>query len=373
MNSIVIRRVSTGSDRRRFIRFQWKIYKGNPAWVPPLLMDRRKLMDKKKNPFYTHAAAEFFLAYRNKEIVGRIGAIVNHNHNKEHRENIGFFGFFECVNDQEVADTLIETAKNWLKERGVTAMRGPASPSVNDEYGLLVEGFDLPPAVLMPYNPPYYQALIERAGLTKVKVLYAYHVHKDKVYSDKLVRVSEMVKRREGLSFRILDMKNFKREVALIRELYNRAWQYNWGAVPMTDAEFGALAKDLKPVVVPELVIIAEYKGKPIGFSLSLPDLNIALKHNRNGYLLPGLFCLMRYKKSIGATRIIVLGVVREHQMTGAASVLLYETAKRSVENGYDEGEASWILEDNTMMNRAAELLKAGRTKTYRIFETSLA
>src|SRR3989442_8623418 len=282
MNSIVIRRVSSGSDRRQFIKFPWQIYKGNPAWVPPLLMDRRKLMDKKKNPFYAHADAEFFLAYRNKEIVGRIGAIVNHNHNREHRENIGFFGFFESVNDQEAANKLFETAKNWLKERGVTAMRGPASPSVNDEYGLLVEGFDLPPAVLMPYNPPYYQALFERAGLTKVKVLYAYHVHKDKVYSDKLVRVSEMVKRREGLSFRILDMKNFKREVALIRELYNRAWQYNWGAVPMTDAEFDALAKDLKPVVVPELVIIAEYKGKPIGFSLSLPDLNIALKHNRN-------------------------------------------------------------------------------------------
>jgi hypothetical protein len=336
-------------------------------------MDRRKLMDKKKNPFYTHADAEFFLAYRDKEIVGRIGAIVNHNHNKEHRENIGFFGFFECVNDQEVADKLLETAKNWLKERGVTAMRGPATPSVNDEYGLLIDGFDLPPAVLMPYNPPYYQPLIEKAGLRKVKDLYAYHVHKDKAFSDKLVRVAEMVKKREGLSFRSLDMKNFKREVALIRDLYNRAWQYNWGAVPMTDAEFDALAKDLKPVVVPELVIIAEYKGKPIGFSLSLPDLNIALKHNRNGYLLPGLFCLMRYKKSIGATRIIVLGVVREHLKSGAGSVLFYETAKRSVENGYDEGEASWVLEDNTMMNRAAEMLKAERTKTYRIYETSLA
>jgi hypothetical protein len=373
MNPVVIRNASSPGDVKRFIAFQWEIYKGNPYWVPPLLMDRRKLMDKKKNPFYQHAEAEFFLAYRDGKIVGRIGAIMNENHTKEHSDKTGFFGFFECLDDQDAANTLVGTAKEWLRQRGATLMRGPASPSVNDEYGLLIDGFDKPPVVLMPYNPSYYPKLLEKAGLKKVKDLYAYHVHKDKVFSDKLERVAEMVKKRQGISFRSLDMKNFKSEVELIHKLYNRAWQYNWGAVPMTDAEFDMMAKDLKPVVVPELVIIAEFKGEPIGFSLSLPDLNLAFKHNRKGYLLPGLYCLMRYKKSINATRIIVLGVVKEHQMTGAGGVLFYETAKRSVEKGYYEGEASWVLEDNVMMNRGAELLQATRDKTYRIYETPLS
>jgi len=329
-------------------------------------------MDKEKNPFYKHSEAEFFLAHREGELVGRIGAIVNHNHNKEHNENIGFFGFFECINDQSVADALFGTATKWLKARGVTAVRGPANPSVNDEYGLLIDGFDRPPVILMPYNPPYYATLIEKAGFKKIKDLYAYHVSKEHVMTEKLQRVSEMVRQREGLTFRSLNMNDFDNEVARIKEVYNRAWQYNWGAVPMTDDEFLALAKDLKPVVVPELVVIAEYKGEPIGFSLSVPDLNIVLKHNKRGYLLPGLFRMMCQKKKINWVRILVLGVVRERQRTGAASVLFYETARRGIGLGYFDGEASWVLEDNTMMNRAAELMKGDRYKTYRIYQMSL-
>ena len=372
MSAITIRTVTTPAEVKQFIKFSWRIYKDDPNWVPPLLMDRRKLMDKKNNPFYKHADAEFFSAYRDGEMVGHIAAIVNHNHNKEHKENIGFFGFFECINDQSIADVLFQTAKEWLTSRGVTAMRGPASPSVNDEYGLLIEGFDKPAMVLMPYNPPYYATLIEKTGLAKVKDLYAYHVNKDKVFSDKLVRVSEMVKKREGLTFRTMDMKDFDNEVKRIKLLYNRAWQYNWGAVPMTDEEFDALAKDLKPVVVPELVIIAEYKGEPIGFSLSIPDLNIAFKHNKNGWLLTGLFHLLRLKKKIHWMRIIVLGVVPERLKTGAGGVLLYETAKAGAGNGYPDGEASWVLEDNLMMNRATELMNADRYKTYRLYQQSL-
>jgi hypothetical protein len=306
-------------------------------------------------------------------VVGRIGAIINRNHNREHKENIGFFGFFECVDDQQVANALFHTARQWLRERGVTAMRGPASPSVNDEYGLLVEGFDQPPAVLMPYNPPYYAALIERAGLRKIKDLYAYDVQDQKVFEDgRLGRITEMVRQREGITVRSLDMKNFKAEVAIIKDLYNKAWQPNWGAVPMTSAEFDALAKDLKPIVVPELVAIAEFHGEPIGFALSIPDLNMALRYNKHGYLLPGLFCLYRYKKKITRTRIIVLGVIPERLKTGAGNVLFYETAKRSADNGYNSGEAGWVLEDNVMMNRAAEFLKGKRTKTYRLYETTL-
>ncbi len=373
MTSINVKPISSTGDVKRFIKFAWQIYKNDSTWVPPLLMDRRKLMDRKNNPFYKNADAEFFLAYRDGKIVGRIGAIVSHRHNKEHNENIGFFGFFECINDQSVANALFEKATQWLKARGIQAVRGPATPSVNDEYGLLIDGFDKPPAVLMPYNPAYYCALIEKIGFRKIKDLYSYHLSQETAVTERLERVAETVKRREGLTFRGLNMSKFKEEVNLIKAIYNRAWVYNWGSVPMTDEEFDALAKDLKPVVVPELIVIAEYKGEPIGFALSIPDLNIALKHNRGGYLLPGLYNLMKYKKKIDTVRIIVLGVVRERQKSGAASVLFYETAKRAAALGYLFGEAGWVLEDNAMMNRSAEFLNGKRYKTYRIYQMSLA
>ncbi|MBI5021797.1 MAG: hypothetical protein HZB59_10195 [Ignavibacteriales bacterium] len=372
MASVEVKPVSTSKDLNHFIKFPWKIYKDDPYWVAPLLMDRRKLVDRKNNPFYKHADVEFFLAYKNNEIVGRIAAIINHNHNKEHKDKIGFFGFFESINDQQVADVLIRTSKEWLKARGMTGMRGPANPSVNDEYGMLIDGFDKQPVILMPYNPPYYNSLIEKAGVPKIKDLYAYHVSKERSLNERLTNIASRVAQREGLKFRSIDMKNFDKEVDAIKQLYNRAWQYNWGAVQMTNEEFDYLAKDLKQIIVPELVIIAEFNGEPIGFSLSIPDLNIALKHNKNGYLLPGIFRLFWHKKKINWVRVLVLGVVPERLKTGAASVLFYETAKRCTENGYPDGEAGWVLEDNTMMNRAAEFLNAERSKTYRLYETSL-
>lgn len=372
MSDISVVPISSKREETAFIKFPWKIYRDNPVWVPPLLMDRKKLIDRKKNPFYRHAEAEFFLARRDGEVVGRIAAIINHNHNKEHNENIGFFGFFESVNDQAVADALFSTARQWLKQRGVTAMRGPASPSVNDEYGLLVEGFDRPAVVLMPYNPPYYAELFERAGLARVKDLYSYELRKEKVLNEKFVRVGEMLKKKEGLTFRSLDMNDFVNEVKRIRDLYNRGWQYNWGAVPLTEEEIDALAKDLKPVVVPELVIFAESKGRQIGFALSLPDIHQVLIRNKRGYLLPGLVRLLLHKKKIDAIRIIVLGVLPEYRMSGAAAGLFYETARRAVELGFDHGEAGWVLEDNVMMIRAAEAMNAQRYKTYRVYETPL-
>ncbi len=372
MDQIDVQPIQTKNDERQFLKLPWSIYRDNPVWVPPLLMDRRKLMDRQKNPFYKHAEAEFFLARRNGNVVGRIAAIINHNHNKEHNEKIGFFGFFESINDTDTANALVRTAAGWLKTRGVTAMRGPATPSVNDEYGLLVDGFDKPPVILMPYNPEYYARLLETTGLRKIKDLFAFHVSEEHVFSERLARVVEAVRQKEQLTFRKLDFKNFKREVKLLKDVYNRAWQYNWGAVPMTDEEFDALAKDLKPVVVPEMVIIVEYNGEPIGFSLSLPDLNVALRHNKNGYLLPGLYCLFRYKREIKKCRIIVLGIIREFQKTGAASVLFYETARRAINAGYRHGEAGWILEDNLPMIRSAAMLRGERDKTYRLYQMSL-
>jgi hypothetical protein len=369
MADIVIRPVRTPADEKKFIKFLWDVYKDDPLWVPPLIMDRKKLIDKKKNPFYAHSDMELYLAEQNGKVVGRIGAIVNHNHNKEHNEKIGFFGFFECNNDPKVAAALFDSAKRYLKEKGMNAMRGPANPSVNDEYGLLVEGFDSSPVVLMTYNPKYYIELIENYGLKKLKDLYAYLLSQDSVYTERLIRFNELVKQKENLTFRSLNMKDFKGEVERMKQIYNKAWSKNWGAVPMTDAEFDALAKDLKPVVVPDLVIIAEVNGKAIGFGLTLPDINVALKYNKKGYLVPGLFHLMTKKKSIKLARIIVLGVIPEYLRSGAAGVLFYETAVRAKRLGYQFGEASWILEDNVMMNRAAEMMNAKLYKKYRIYE----
>ena len=372
MDDFTIRPVRSSAEEKKFIRLPWKIYAGNPQWVPPLLMDRKKLIDRKNNPFYKHAEMELFLAERNGEAVGRIAAIVNHNHNKEHGENIGFFGFFESVDDVSLARSLFTHASEWLKGKGVTAMRGPASPSVNDEYGLLVDGFQYQPAVLMAYNPSYYPALVEAFGLVKAKDMYAFRLVAATFITEKLRRVSELVKTRQSLVIRTLNMKDFDNEVRTIRDLYNRGWSRNWGEVPMTDEEFMYSAKDLKAIVNPELVQIVESKGVPVGFALTLPDLNQIMIKNKGGYLLPFLFRYLFFKKRINAARIVILGVLPEYVNTGIGGVLFYEAGTRAVARGHPTGEASWILEDNVMMIRGAELMNGERYKTYRIYEKPL-
>jgi len=372
VNELTVRPICSKRDAYSFIRFLWKIYRDYPAWIPPLVMDRKKLMDREKNPFYKHSDAEFYLAERDGIVVGRIAAIINHNHNKEHGEKIGFFGFFECIDDQSVADALFDTVKKYLKERGVTAMRGPVNPSINDEIGLLIEGFDLSPAIMMTYNPPYYINLIEKYGFKKAKDLYAYLLDQRTVYTDRFNRAHELAKQRQKLSFRGFDMKHFYDEVDRVKKIYNKAWAKNWGAVPMTDEEFDALAADLKQIIVPDLVIFAEKEGKQIGFALSLPDINIALKYNKNGNILPALYYLKTKKKEINLVRILVLGVIPEYLSTGAGAALFYETAIRAKKLGYQYGEASWILEDNEPMVKSAEAMQGKITKRYRIYGMNL-
>lgn len=372
MSEVSVRTVLSKTDEKKFIRFQWVPYRRNPHWVPPLLMDRRKLIDRTNNPFYRHATMEMFLAERDGVAVGRIAAIVNDNHNKEHDENIGFFGFFECIEDQQVANALFDAAVQWLRQRGVSAVRGPASPSVNDEYGLLIEGFDRLPSVLMTYNPPYYQRLVETYGFTKAQDLYAYYIHKDKVFNERFSRIAEIVNKRESLKIRQLDMSKFDEDVRLIRDLYSRGWSRNWGEVPMTEEEFNYVAKDLKPVVDPRLVIIAESKGKPVGFGMTLPDLNQILVHNKRGWLIPALIRMLLFKKKIDRVRIIILGVLPEYANTGIGAALFYETGRRCVAYGYPHGEASWVNENNVMMNRGAELMQGTIDKRYRVYQKQL-
>ncbi len=374
--SIEIKKVNDASGKKKFVNCQWNFYEGNPNWVAPIKMDRLKLLNEEKNPFYKHAEIQLFLAYEGKEIVGRIAGITNANHNEIHKDKVGFFGFFESIDNQEVANKLFEAAEKWLKSKGMTDIRGPVNPSTNDEVGLLIDAFDMPPVILMTYNPPYYQKLIENYGFKKEKDLLAYILHHDTYASEKLTRMQQIVRDRKGITIRALnfkDSKKFKADVKTLKEIYNAAWQPNWGFVKMTDEEFDFLANDLKTIAEPKLTIIAEIKGKPVGFALSLPDINQSLIYNKKGGIFGAVWCLLTKKKKIDLTRIIVLGLLPEYQSSGIDAVLYHEIGETAFELGMPKGEASWILEDNEMMKRGLETTMKGDVyKTYRIFQKSI-
>lgn len=328
-----------------------------------------------KNPFYKHSSMKLFLAEENGAVVGRIGAIINENHNTTYNDSIGFFGFFECADRQDVANALFDAAGAWLKERGMTHVRGPVNPSMNDECGLLVDGFDRPPVVLMTYNPAYYTRLIEQYGFTKEMDMYAYLLKQENYKSEKMVRLLDLVKQRSGVQIRSMNFKDkaqFTRDVQTIKSIYNSAWEKNWGFVKFTDEEFDFLAADLKQIADPDLVLFAEVEGKAVGFCLALPDINQTLIHNKKGGLLGGIWHLLTKKKSINLCRIIVLGLLEEYRRSGMDIVLYAEVGARALKKGMN-GEASWILESNDAMNKAATNTMHGeRYKTYRIYQKPL-
>lgn len=367
--------VRTAGQRRQFISMVWDIYGNDPNWVPPVIADRRKLLDPKKNPFWSHSPAEFFLAEKDGKIVGRIAAIVNRAHNQVHGDKVGFFGFFESINDPTVAHALLAAACRWLAEQGMEVARGPVNPSINDEAGLLVEGFDDPPQILMTYNPEYYSSLIESYGFTKAKDLYAWKLNAA-FLTPKLDRVQKAVREREKIvirNFRFSPKSAFKEDVDLLRNIYNIAWEPNWGAVRATQEEFNALAADLKTVAAKDLVLIAESAGKPVGFVLALPDVNQVLIRNRKGSLLGAAWHLLTGGKRITRGRIVVLGVIPAFQRRGIDATLYYEIGTRMVgKHGYTESEASWVLEDNEMMNRAARMMRGELYKRYRIYDKTI-
>ena len=358
-----------------FIKLPSQIYRNDPYWVPPLIIERKEFLDRRKNPFFQHSNVIIYLAKRDSETVGRIAGIVNHNHNKFHQENVGFFGFFECVNDYAVAKALLDSVRQWLRSKRTEIMRGPANFSSNEEWGFLLEGFDSPPVIMMSYNPPYYLNFMERYGLVKAKDLYAYFIDKSLPPPERVVKMAENIKNRENIKIRNINMKDFKNEVKKIKGIYNSAWSKNWGFVPMTDEEFDHLAKSLKQIVDPHMVFIAEVEGKPAGFSLALPDFNQVLIR-LNGRLFPlGILKLLwhtKIKNKIDGVRIITMGVIPEFQKRGIDTVFYAETYNVGVKRGYTWAETSWILEDNILMNRALELLGAKLYKKYRIFEIKI-
>ncbi|RMF56319.1 MAG: hypothetical protein D6748_13780 [Calditrichaeota bacterium] len=358
----------------KFIKFPWQIYRNDPNWVPPLIMDRKKFLSKEKNPFFKENPTEFYLAYRDGQLVGRIAAILNKQHNEFHQENIGFFGFLEAVNDREVFKALLDTAKDWLRQFNCQAMRGPMNPSTNDEVGFLIDGFDTPPYFMMTHNPPYYVEIMEELGYRKAKDLYAYYLDEETVQiTPKVQRVYDVLQKRYPVKLRTVDMKHFDEELEVVREIYNDAWARNWGFVPLTPAEFDFIADDFKKILDPDLVLIGEYKGDAAGFLLALPNYNEVFQRISNGRLFPfGLFKFLWYKNKIKTLRIITLGIKQKYQPLGLGALFYIEIIKRGLAKGYRSGEMSWILEDNDLMNKAAQMLGGKVYKTYRIYETDL-
>ena len=373
MDRLEIVPVASSRELNGFIRLPWKIYRRDSFWVPPLIVDMKKMLNREKHPFFSHSSADFFLARRNGEWVGRIAAILNNNHNRFHGERTAFFGFFESVNDPGVAAALLNQAERWARERGMACLRGPVSYSTNDPAGLLVEGFASSPCVMMPHNPAYYADLIEGAGFRKAMDLYAWWLETGKGLNPKIARVGERVLKDEGIRVRTLDMKRFRNEVGIIKKIYNDAWSLNWGFVPMTDAEFEHLARDMKMIVDPRVVLIAEKKGEPVAFSLALPDVNQALK-KINGRLFPfGLLKLAFHARRIRQVRVVALGILRKVQnWNGLGAALYYESFRRGVEAGYRTCEFSWTLETNDLINRSMRLFGAEIYRRYRIYQKPL-
>ncbi|MFE5668570.1 N-acetyltransferase [Streptomyces niveus] len=362
--------VHTRSDRSAFIGFPHVLHRQEPLWVPPLRGDQRRLMDRRAHPFYEFGEAEFFLARREGRVVGRVAAVHNPNHNRFHGSKDGFFGLFDCVDDQSAANALFTAAASWLRARQLGTLIGPVVLSTNYECGLLTEGFDLRPAVEMPYNPPYYDRLIRDCGFTTATEMLAWElpttVHEDR----KLTRLLRSGSER-GIRIRPLDMRNFTAETDLIKEIYNSAWEGNWGFSPMTDREFDALARQLRPILRPGLGAVAEVDGKPAGFVLAVPDLAPALAA-ANGRLhtwgVPlGLMRLLRARRRVDRLRVMVLGVREEYRNRGIELRLGMELSRNAQRLGYPVMEASWMLADNRRANRTMRLAGARVIKKYRI------
>jgi GNAT superfamily N-acetyltransferase len=380
---LMIQPVQTSQERLAFIHFQWEVYKDDPYWVPPLISERVEFLDKERHPFHRHSEVNLFMARRNGKPVGTIAAILNNRHNEFQGEQVGFFGLFEVLSDREAAKALLETACNWAKERGMTAIRGPVNFSTNEELGLLVDGWDGPPVIMMTYNPRYYVDYIEGAGFHKAMDLVAYIMdltpwgpHGENM-PPKLLRVAKKVEQRGDFAVRKMDMRHFDEEVARFKHIYNSAWEKNWGFVPLTDAEIDHMAAGLKQVIDPDVIWFAEKDGEPIGAMLPLPDLNQALIH---AYPRPGvpewwtmvkLLWHWKVRRRVDTVRGFAGGVLEPYRGRGVEAVLFIKMAEAALRR-YRRAEISWVLENNIMMRRTAEMLGATVYRTYRIYEKEL-
>ena len=372
MSNIEVSEVTSRRERDAFIKFQWEIYANDPAWVPPLIIERKRFLDRKQHPFYRHGDAALFLARKNGTIAGRIMASDDPNYNSLHQTNVGCFGLFECVDDKEVAAALFDAAASWLGKKGRTELMGPIDYSTNYVCGLLIDGFQFPPTILTAHNPPYYRQLIENCGFRKTKDWYAWWFADPCNAAARLRRLGTRSKNRWPVKIRPADLKNLRDESRRLRAIFNHAWEKNWGFVPFTEAEIAFMTEELKPVIVPEFAWIAEIGSEPAGFILALPDINVVLR-DLNGRLtrfgLPtGLIKLLTYKNRVQKGRLIALGVVDRYRRAGIAEMLVLRIIEETMIKRGITGELSMTLEDNHMINRFLEAIGAERYKTYRIY-----
>jgi GNAT superfamily N-acetyltransferase len=376
MPQVEITQVASKTERDAFIKFPWRIYKHDPAWVPPLLIERKEFLNRRKHPFYEHGDAALFLARSGGEIVGRIMASDDSNYNALHKSNVGCFGMFESIDDQQVSSALFETAADWLRRLGRDEIMGPIDYSTNYLCGLLIDGFQFPPMLLTPHNSPYYSQLIEGWGFAKAMDLYAWWFANPAEAANRLRRLAVALKKRRAITLRHGNLSDIAGESRRLREIYNQAWQNNWGFVPFTEKEFEFMTHELKPMLVPELVWLAEMEGEPVGFILCVPDINVALR-KANGRLttfgLPiGLAKLLYQKSRLKTVRLVALGVVSKYRRHGVAEMLVMHAIEEAMIKRGFIGEASLILENNQMMNRFLEAIGAEKYKTYRIYRRSL-
>lgn len=366
--------VTEPSQMKAFLNFPYKLYKQDANWVPPLYIQQRDLLDPKKNPYFNEADAVFFVAERNGEVAGRIAAIVNRSWNEYNNQTTGFFGFFECEDNPELAKMLLDVASEWVKDQGMNKIIGPISPGMMYELGVLIEGHDKPNFIMMPWSKPYYDALIQDCGFHKEMDLLAYMVDKDTVALDRIEKAEKIVRYRlPNIHIRPVNMKKFDEEVVVIREIFNAAWATNWGFSPVSKEEFEHLAKDLKLIIDKDLAHIAEDDGKPIGFTVALPDLNTVLIKVKRGRLLPfGIFKILWNKRKINRIRTALMGVIPEYRGKGVDALLHRETILRGLKKGYNASELSWLLETNTEMIRVAEKIGGYKDKVYRIYGREL-
>ncbi|MEM8599877.1 MAG: hypothetical protein AAGF99_08150 [Bacteroidota bacterium] len=377
--TISVRPVEGASDARRFLEFAYAVpfYQDNHNWVPPLRLDQRTIQNPKKNAFFEHGRWQQFLAEDGAgRVVGRIAAIVNGMHLETYGDEVGFFGFFECVEDYDVAEALFDAAGSWLRTQNLRAMRGPANPSLNDVAGLLVDGFDKEPMLLMPYNPPYYADYLQRYGFHRSMTMWAYYVHRHYLDLERMRRGTALVRRRyPDVTVRALDMNRYDEDVAHVLRIYNEAWVGNWGFVPITPAELKQLEKELKPVIVPDLVYFIEVGGEPVAFSVTLPNLNQVLKHLPDGKLLSLGAPKMLLGMKLGAVqevRMPLMGVLPAYQGRGLDVLLVMATIEAGVPMGYRACEMSWVLDTNKKLTNLLESFGSIRDKEYALFEKLL-
>jgi GNAT superfamily N-acetyltransferase len=373
-DTFVIKEANQHESRvlKDFIRFPYWLYKENPYWVPPLLGEEKRFLSKKHNPFLKNNPVVFYVCYRGKTPVGRIAGIINKEHNNYHEDKTAFFGFFEAIDDERAAERLFQAVTQWVKEKGADALRGPTNFTINDVSALLLDGFDETPFLMMPYNPSYYEELYRKNGFDIAMRFFAYEVTQDTIkFPNLLDRLDKRLKN-DDIQIRNLSFKTFDKDFRVIVDIFNRAWDHNWGFTPISYEEALEEFKKVKVFVKPDLILIAEHKGEPAGFALALPDINQVLKPLR-GRLFPiNWIKLLWNLKKINRIRVALMGVLEEYRSKGIDLMFYKKIVDNSLHHDYYKAELSWILENNRMMNRVLQHINAKRSKVYAIFEKKL-